>query len=190
MALLDAVIPGSEARVTGTQFIGLAVGYSGTLLLVGGSLEALRRADWRGPLFFVGANICWGLGAVYSKRRPVSTSADVHAAIQMLAGGIALLLLGTVLGEWKGFSPTPVAWGAIAYLIVFGSIVGYSCFVYVLRQTSPTITGTYYYANTVVAVLLGWVFLGEHVSARTVVAMAIILGSVIWVQRPLASQSS
>ena len=182
MALLDAVVPGSEARVSWIQFAGILVGYSGTLLLIGGNLEALRRADWRGPLFFIATNICWGAGSVYSKRHPVETSPEVHAAIQMTVGGAALLLVGTFLGEWKGFAPAPVAWAAIAFLIVFGSVVGYSCFVYVLRHTSPTITATYYYVNTLVAVILGWAFLGEHVGPRTFVAMLAIMGSVISVQ--------
>src|SRR5262249_24766974 len=81
-ALPDAIVPGSESRVTWIQFAGILVGYPGTLLLIGGDLEALRRADWRGPLFFVATNICWGLGSVYSKRHPVAISADVNAAIQ------------------------------------------------------------------------------------------------------------
>jgi drug/metabolite transporter (DMT)-like permease len=182
MALLDAVIPGSEARVTWIQFAGILVGYSGTLLLIGGNLEALRRADWRGPFFFIATNICWGAGSVYSKRHPVETSPEMHAALQMTVGGAALLVIGTFLGEWKGFAPTPVAWTAMGFLIVFGSVVGYSCFVYVLRHTSPTITATYYYVNTLVAVILGWAFLGEHVGFRTLVAMFAILGSVISVQ--------
>jgi drug/metabolite transporter (DMT)-like permease len=183
MAVLDAVIPGSEAPVTWTQLVGLLIGYSGTLFLIGGNLEGLRRADWRAPLLFVTANICWGLGSVYSKRHPVETSPEVNAAIQMVAGGATLVLIGTFAGEWHGFAPTPAGWGAIAYLMVFGSVVGYSCFVYVLRHTSPTITATYYYANTVIAVLLGWAVLGERFTLGTAVAMIAVLGSVVWVQR-------
>jgi drug/metabolite transporter (DMT)-like permease len=75
-----------------------------------------------------------------------------------------------------------MAWASIAYLIIFGSVVGYSCFVYVLRHTSPTVTATYYYVNTIVAVFLGWAFLGEHVGWRTVVAVLAILSAVFWVQ--------
>jgi drug/metabolite transporter (DMT)-like permease len=67
--------------------------------------------------------------------------------------------------------------------MVFGSIVGYSCFLYVLRHTSPTVTSTYYYANTVVAVLLGSAILGERITGRTVVAIVLVLSSVVWVQR-------
>jgi drug/metabolite transporter (DMT)-like permease len=183
MSVLDALIPGSESKVTWSQLAGLGVGYAGTLLLNGSNLEALRRADWRGPLFFVGANICSGLGAVYAKRHPVETGPEMNSAIQMVIGGAVLVVVGTVLGEWQVFHPTATGWVAIAYLMVFGSIVGYSCFLYVLRHTSPTITSTYYYANTVVAVLLGSVILGERITVGTVIAIVVVLASVVWVQR-------
>jgi drug/metabolite transporter (DMT)-like permease len=169
--------------VTWSQLAGLMVGYAGTLLLNGGNLEALRRADWRGPLWFVGANICSGLGAVYAKRHPVETGPEMNSAIQMVIGGAVLVVVGTILGEWRAFHPTTTGWVAIAYLMVFGSIVGYSCFLYVLRHTSPTITSTYYYANTVVAVLLGSVILGEKITVGTGIAIVVVLSSVIWVQR-------
>jgi drug/metabolite transporter (DMT)-like permease len=183
MALLDAIIPGSDARVTWSQLAGLLIGYAGSILLVGGSVEELRRADWRGPLFFISASMCSGFGAVYSRRHPVETSPDMNAAIQMVIGGGALVLVSAVNGEWRNFHPTPTGWAAIAYLIVFGSIVGYSCFTYVLRHTPPAITATYYYVNTVVAVILGWLILDERITARTLVAVAAVLGSVVWVQR-------
>jgi drug/metabolite transporter (DMT)-like permease len=183
MSLLDAVIPGSEARVTLSQLAGLIVGYAGTLLLNGSNLAALRRADWRGPLFFIGSNICWGLGTVYSKRHPTETRSEMNSAIQMMIGGLCLVVIGTVTGEWNGFDPTPAGWGAIVYLMVFGSIIGYSCFLYVLRHTSPTITSTYYYVNTIVALLLGAAVLGERITVRTVAAVILVLGSVVWVQR-------
>jgi drug/metabolite transporter (DMT)-like permease len=183
MAVLDAVIPGSEARVTWVQLLGLLVGYSGTLLLVGASMEGLRRADWRAPAMFLSANVCWGLGAVYSKRHPVETSPDMNAAVQMVIGGGVLLLAGMALGEWRGFAPTVAGWAAIGYLMVFGSIIGYSCFVYVLRHTSPTVTATYYYVNTVIAVLLGGAILHEEITPRTIIAVLAVLGSVILVHR-------
>jgi drug/metabolite transporter (DMT)-like permease len=183
MSVLDAVIPGSESKVTWSQLGGLAVGYAGTLLLIGGNLDALRRADWRGPLFFIGANVCSGLGAVYAKRHPVETTPEMNSAVQMIIGGAVLVAVGTGLGEWSAFHPTTTGWVAIAYLMVFGSIVGYSCFLYVLRHTSPTITSTYYYANTVVAVLLGSIVLDERITPATVIAIVVVLASVVWVQR-------
>jgi drug/metabolite transporter (DMT)-like permease len=183
IAIFDAVIPGSEAKPTVSQFAGLLLGCSGALLLVGADVDTLRRADWRGPSLFLAASVSWGFGSVYSKRHPVEASPYVVAALQMLIGGSLLTLIGTALGEWARFRPSLAGVGALLFLIVFGSIVGYTCFAYLLRHTPPTIAATYVYVNTVVAVLLGWAVLGERITGRTLVAMAAVLGSVIWVQR-------
>src|SRR5438445_6068798 len=104
------------------------------------------------------------------------------AALQMVAGGAAVALLGTVLGEWSRWHLTPRGAGAVAYLVVFGSILGYSAYTYALRHASPTIVGTYAYVNPVIAVLLGSLILHEPVTARTFLAMALILGAVVWIQ--------
>ena len=100
----------------------------------------------------------------------------------MIAGGAAIALVGTLLGEWGRWHLTPKGVGAIAYLVVFGSILGYSAYTYALRHASPTIVGTYAYVNPVIAVLLGWLILQEPVTARTFLAMALILGAVVWIQ--------
>src|SRR5205823_3767601 len=118
----------------------------------------------------------------YSKRHRTETSPYVGAAIQMIAGGAAIALVGTLLGEWSRWHLTPKGVGAIAYLVVFGSILGYSAYTYALRHASPTIVGTYAYVNPVIAVLLGWLILHEPVTARTFLAMALILGAVVWIQ--------
>jgi drug/metabolite transporter (DMT)-like permease len=90
--------------------------------------------------------------------------------------------------------PSARGLGALAYLVVFGSLVGYSCYVYVLRHMAPTVVGTYSYVNTVVAVLLGWLILAEPITRRTVLAMVIVLGSVAWVRhaspKPAAASRS
>lgn len=183
MAVFDAIIPGSPARPTWRQFAALLVGFAGTLLLVGDDLETLRRADWRGPLALILAAASWGLGSVYAQRREIETGPYVNAALQMLFGGTALLAIAAATKETSAayFSTPGVL--AVAYLIVFGSIIGYTSFVYLLRHASPTVAGTYAYVNPVVAVLLGWAILDEQVTLRTIAAMAVVLGSVIWVQR-------
>src|SRR5205823_10083516 len=128
------------------------------------------------------ASASWSLGSVYSKRHRTETSPYVGAAIQMIAGGAAIALVGTVLGEWSRWHVTPRGAGAMAYLVVFGSILGYSAYTYALRHASPTIVGTYAYVNPGIAVLLGWLILAEPVTARTFVAMALILGAGGWIQ--------
>lgn len=189
LALFDALIPGSRARPTAAQFAGLLVGLLGTILLVGTDLEELRHADWRGPIALTLAAALWSLGSIVSQRRPVETGGPyVNSALQQLAGGVGLLIIATVAGEWTDLRFSWAGFGAVAYLIVFGSIVGFTAYVYVLRHLSATVAGTYAYANTVVAVFLGWLVLDEPVTTRTLVAMAIVIGAVVWVKqtgRPL-----
>jgi drug/metabolite transporter (DMT)-like permease len=183
MALFDAVIPGSEARPTGRQWAGLLVGFAGTVLLVRGHAGTLGSAGLLGPVGLVVASASWALGSVISKRRPVETEPFVHAALQMLFGGGGLAVIGLALGEAGALRLSVAGVGAIAYLIVFGSLVAYTSYVYLLRHAAPTFIGTHVYVNTVVAVLLGWALLDEHVTGRTFLAMAIILGAVVWVRR-------
>lgn len=183
LALFDALIPGSPARPTWRQVVGLLGGFGGTLLLVRPDPAALTRADWRGPLALTVAAALWALGSVISTRRPSEAPPEINSALQMLSGGIALTIVGTVLGEWSAWHLSPRGLGALAYLVVFGSLVGYSSYVYVLRHMAPTIVGTYSYVNTVVAVLLGWMVLREPITAHTLAAMVIVLGSVAWVRR-------
>jgi drug/metabolite transporter (DMT)-like permease len=183
MAVFDAVIPGSEARPTWRQFAGLVAGFGGTVLLVGGSLEELRAADWRGPVALVTASSCWALGSIYAKRHPVETGPYVNAALQMLFGGLGFMTVALITGEISDARFSAPGLLAIGYLIVFGSIVGYTSYVYLLKHAAPTVAGTYAYVNPVVAVLLGWAILDERVTGRTFLAMAIVLASVVWVQR-------
>jgi drug/metabolite transporter (DMT)-like permease len=182
MAFFDAIIPGGSGDLSWRVVAGLVLGFLGTALLIGASPAEILRADLRGPIALTGASASWSLGSVYGKRHRTETSPYVGAAIQMVAGGAAVTLLGTTLGEWSRWHLTPRGAGAIAYLVVFGSILGYSAYTYALRHASPTIVGTYAYVNPVIAVLLGWVILNEPVTARTFVAMALIVGAVVWIQ--------
>ena len=183
MALFDAIVPGSVARPTLVQVVGLLVGFAGCVLLVGSDLDALRRADWRGPLALTAASAVWALGSVYSQRRPPQSSPYVNSALQMLAGGAALLIAGTLRAEWGRLEFTWAGTGAVLYLILFGSIVGFTAYIYVLRHWPATIAGTYVYLNTIVAVLLGWAVLREPITGRTVVSMVVVMAAVVVVRR-------
>jgi drug/metabolite transporter (DMT)-like permease len=129
------------------------------------------------------ASACWAFGTVYLKRHPMEVPFSMAAAVQMLAGAAGLLLLGLVRGEISAWHSTGPGWWAIAYLIVFGSIVGFTAYGYALRHASATVVGTYSYVNPVVAVLLGWLLLNEELSPRKLLAMGIILAAVVWIQR-------
>jgi drug/metabolite transporter (DMT)-like permease len=182
MAFFDAIIPGGTSQLNWRIVSGLLLGFLGTALLVGASPAELARADLRGPLALTGASASWALGSVYFKRHPTDTSPYVASSVQMLAGGTLVTLAGLLLGEGSAWRFSPAGIGALGYLIVFGSIVGYSAYAYALRHAPPTIVGTYAYVNPVVAVILGWLILDEPVSLRTFVAMGLILGAVVWIQ--------
>src|SRR5207245_54040 len=171
MAFFDAIIPGGSGDLNWRVVAGLLLGFVGTSLLVGASPAELLHADLRGPLALTGASASWSLGSVYAKRRPTETSPYMGAAVQMIVGGTAVALVGTGLGEWRAWHLTPKGLGAIVYLVIFGSILGYTAYSYALRHASATIVGTYAYVNPVIAVLLGWLLLMEPRPAwRTVPA--------------------
>jgi len=189
-ALFDAIIPGGSSDLNWRVVAGLLLGFLGTLLLVGATPAEILAADKRGPLALTMASASWSLGSVYAKRHPTQASPYMGAAFQMIVGGGAVALVGTMLGEWASWHLSTRGIGAIAYLVIFGSILGYSAYSYALRHASATIVGTYAYVNPVIAVLLGWLLLHEPVGARTFIAMGMILMAVIWIQFSLKQRRS
>jgi len=181
-ALFDAIIPGGSSELNWRVVAGLLLGFLGTLLLVGASPAEILAADKRGPLALTMASASWSLGTVYAKRHPTQASPYMGAAFQMIVGGGAVALVGTMLGEWASWHLSTRGIGAIVYLVIFGSILGYSAYSYALRHASATIVGTYAYVNPVIAVLLGWLLLHEPVGPRTFIAMGMILVAVVWIQ--------
>jgi drug/metabolite transporter (DMT)-like permease len=182
MAFFDSIIPGGSGRLGWRVIVGLLVGFLGTSLLVGASPREILAADLRGPIALTCASAFWSLGSIYAKRRPTEASPYVSAAIQMLAGGAFVSLVGTVLGEWSAWHLTGRGSLAMSYLVVFGSIVGYSAYSYALRHAPATMVGTYAYVNPVIAVLLGGVLLNEPITGRMVIAIGMILAAVVWIQ--------
>ena len=181
-AFFDAVIPGGTGELNWRIIAGLLLGFLGTLLLVGATPAEILAADKRGPIALTFASASWSIGSVYAKRHPTHASPYMGAAVQMIVGGVTVALVGTALGEWASWHLSARGVGAMAYLIVFGSIVGYSAYSYALRHAPATIVGTYAYVNPVIAVLLGWLLLREPIHARTFVAMSMILVAVVWIQ--------
>jgi drug/metabolite transporter (DMT)-like permease len=187
-ALFDALVPGGKTRLTWKMGIGLLAGFLGICLLSGVTPGQLFSTEMRGPIALTLAASSWAMGSVYTKRNTTSVSTYSAAAVQMTVAGALLLILGLGLGEAGAWHLTPAGAGSLAYLIFIGSLVGYTAFGYALRHASPTIVGTFAYVNPVVAVLLGWLILHEQVTARTLIAMAVILGAVLWIQ--LSSSSA
>jgi len=181
-ALFDALVPGGSGELNWKIIAGRLFGFLGTLLLVGATPAEIMAADKRGPIALTIASASWSLGTVYAKRHPTEVGPYMGAAIQMIVGGTTVALVGTLLGEWGAWHLSTRGFGAFAYLVVFGSVLGYSAYAYALRNASATIVGTYAYVNPVIAVLLGWLLLDEPVGTRMFVAMTMILGAVTWIQ--------
>jgi drug/metabolite transporter (DMT)-like permease len=181
-AFFDALIPGGGTVFTWRVALGLALGFFGSALLAGVTPTELFSADLKGPIALTLASASWALGSVYSKRTPTESSPYAASAVQMLAGGAAITLLGLLSGEATQWHATTRGLGALAYLVVFGSIVGFTAYAYALRYASATVVGTYAYVNPVVAVLLGWLVLHEAITGRTIAAMILILGAVLMIQ--------
>ena len=184
-AFFDALWPGGTTVFTWRVGVGLALGFLGSALLAGVTPGELMRADLAGPVALTLASASWALGTVYSKRNPTETSPYAASAVQMLGGGLVISLLGLALGEtgqWRAWRGSAEGLGALGYLVVFGSIVGFTSYAYALRHASATIVGTYAYVNPVVAVLLGWLILHERITGRTIGAMVLILGAVLMIQ--------
>lgn len=181
-AFFEAVSTRSASGLSRRVVAGLALGVLGTIVLVGMTPEELARADWRGPAILTAGSALWAFGAVYYKHRHPQTGPYIGAAVQMIAAGIVITTAGLMLGEGLHLRVTTPGLEALAYLVVVGSLVGYTCYNYALSHAPATIVSTYTYINPAVAVLLGWSLLGERIEARTIAGMVIVLTAVVGTQ--------
>lgn len=170
-------------RLTPRLGIALLVGMAGVAVLVGHTM-GLGEApvDTAGACALLVGSISWSVAASLSRKLPSPAAKAMSSGAQMLAGGVLLTLTAAVLGEFRGFHVQAVsrgAWFALAYLIVAGSIVGFTAYVWLLHHESPTKVGTYAYVNPVVAVLVGYFLGGESIGRRTIVGTLLVLVSVV-----------
>ncbi len=168
--------------------IGLLIGFGGVATLVV-SASGIGSVDLVGSLLLLIAATSWAVGSVYSKSFTASGSMITHIGIQMLAGGVGITVIGLLLGEAARVSFTLRSMLALGYLILFGSILGYSSYIYVLSKWPPTRAATYSYINPLVAVSLGYLILREPITVHTIISTLIILGGVIMVQVSQASRA-
>lgn len=177
MTGIEALLPGGE-RLTSRSILGLFVGFTGILLLVWPDLKFDAAGGWHftaGVIALQLACLGWVLGSSYSKRRRGATDPITASAFQMLLGGGVMLLAGTLNSEWAALSFSPRTAGALIYLIVAGSLIGFVAYIYALTHLSPSFVSLYAYVNPVVAVALGTLVLGEPFGLRLSIAVAIIL---------------
>lgn len=172
------------AKPSGMVWAGVVLGLAGIGVLAGGE-NALLGASAVSPvgatILTIGA-ISWAVGSIYTRKVSLPDSASMATAMEMLVGGAALVILGLIGGEWSQFDPAGITTKSVLsflYLVVFGSLVGFSAYVWVLQNASPVLVSTYAYVNPVVAVLLGAALGGETLTGRIILSALIIVVSVI-----------
>ena len=161
---------------------GLALGALGLLVLVGpGDLLGGERFALPALVVLVAGTFCWAGGSLFSRGSRLPASPIMATAVTLLSGGARLAIVGVAAGELSRFDPAAVSAKSVlatAYLLVFGSIVGFTAYLWLLRVTTVARVSTYAYVNPVVAVLLGWALAGEPLTTRVGLAAAVIVGAV------------
>ena len=184
MVVLDWLWHGS-ARPTPRVVVGLVLGLLGIVLLVGPG--AFGRAiggavDPLGAAVLVTASVSWAVGSVWSRRLELPRNAILATGAEMLCGGTLLTLAGLARGEAAAVHPSAISLAsaaALLYLILVGSLIGFTAYIWILAHATPARASTYAYVNPVVAVILGWAILGERLTLRMLLAAAVIVGGVI-----------
>ena len=182
MALAEILILGTQ-RLTLRLAAGLAIGVAGVAVLTVRS-DSLGGApvDGAGAVALIAGAVAWSVASSLARKLPLPPSRMMSSGAQMLAGGVLLGVTSMALGEPRAFRPSAVtaeAWLALLYMIVAGSLLAFTAYVWLIHHESPTKVGTYAYVNPVVAVLLGYAVGGESLGTRAVLATLLILASVL-----------
>lgn len=175
----------TRRRPNARVLLGVLIGLAGVGLLVSDGLTDVN-ANTRMDLLSAGvvllAAFCWAAGSVYANHRPIKASTSMASGMQMFAGGLLLMVLALAVGDHQRLNLANVSWlslGAMGYLIVFGSLVGFTAYSWLLRNVTPARAATYAYVNPVVAVMLGWFVASEPLTLRMLIAAVVIVGSVV-----------
>ncbi|HEY8714830.1 MAG TPA: EamA family transporter [Candidatus Acidoferrum sp.] len=168
---------------------GVLLGLVGVGLLFGRTTLASAPGMLIGALAILLGALSWSVGIVYGRKSALAGHPLLLTALSSFFGGVLLLSAATVSGEWRRFSFSAVtarSWESLAFLIVFGSLVAFSSYNWLLERYSPTLVATHTYVNPIVAVLLGWLWAGEKVTLNVVIAAAMVIGAVFLVDRGTA----
>jgi drug/metabolite transporter (DMT)-like permease len=176
-------------RMNAALLTGVLLGLTGVGALFGGGLlQSSKQAMLAAGVVVIGA-ISWSMGIVYSRRSHLTGKPVLLSAMSLLSGSIMLLTVGTMTGEWRGFSIHAVSsrsWWALGYMIVFGSMVTFTAYNWLMEHYPPTLVATHTYVNPIVAVLLGWWLAGETVTPAIVLSGAVVIAAVMLVDRGMA----
>jgi len=189
MATIPVFIAIAEILVLRTQRMtlrlagALLIGIAGVAVLMARSFNlGTAPISTVGALALIAASISWSVASILTRKLPLPESKVLSSGAQMLVGGAMLAVVAAAFGEPRGFHPAAVsghAWFALVYLIVMGSIIGFTSYLWLIHRESPTKVGTYAYVNPVVAVLLGYFLGGEPLGLRTILGMVLVLASVL-----------
>ena len=182
MALSEIVVLQTQ-RLTLRLALSLLIGIAGVAVLMSRSLNlGGSPIDTAGAVALIIASVSWSIASVLTRKLPLPASKVMSSGAQMFAGGVLLTLTSAALGEFRNFHPSTVsreAWLALAYLIVAGSVIAFTAYVWLIHHESPTKVGTYAYVNPVVAVVVGYIFGGEELGVRTILGTVLVLVSVV-----------
>jgi drug/metabolite transporter (DMT)-like permease len=184
LVILDWLRP-RGTRLGPRVIVGLVLGFAGLALLVGpAKLGGARRIDLVGTGVLLMGAFIWAGASLYSKQRTMPESPLLVVAMQSLAGGAGLWIAAIVSREVRALHLGAISgqsWMVLIYLIVFGSGIGFTAYLYILKKSTPSKVATYAFVNPVVALFLGWLLAGETITARTAIAATVILTAVVLV---------
>ena len=166
-----------------SSWIGIILGLIGIVTLIGPSnFNQLQGLNPIGVIAILLSSVSWAVGSIYSLQLKMPKSALVSTSIQMLVASVFMLLLATIFGEWSTFNPSNITLSSIyafMYLVVFGSIIGFTSYAYLIKHTSPTAASTHAYVNPVIAVLLGFWIGKELITSDTIIAAFLLISAVV-----------
>src|SRR3954465_1690889 len=185
IALLGGVVP-PKVKPTGKSLFGLIMGTVGVALLMGSDVFRTSLAGLLAGIALLFSSASWSVGVVYSRRAALPRDPYLNASLTMLAGAVLLFLTAGIAGEFTGFHPSKIflrSGLSLGSLILFGSVVAYSAYMWLLEHRSPTLVATHTFVNPVVAVILGWMLASEPIGVRTLVAGTLIIAAIMFVGR-------
>ena len=178
VAIIESIL--DKKRPSVFLVISLLIGVAGIAVLNWPAIIAGNLNDLKGLFLLIIAGLSWGAGSIYQKRKNIHTTPEISSAVQQFTGGIALLITSFIISE-PTMNPVPSAWWAWGYLIIFGSVIAFTSFVKALKLLPPNIVFTYAFVNPVVAVLLGFIILGEPITPWTFAGATLVLVGVLGV---------
>lgn len=187
--ILINTLVGTKEQIGFKTILGVSFCLLAQVLIFKDNLAEFANPKYiQGIFFLLIAISCWGYGSIYIKNNQTGMHPLFGASFQMLSGGSILLVVGTITGEWGHYNPSIEAYESIVYLIIFGSLIGYGSYMYVLKHLPATIVSTYAYINTIVAVFLGWLILNEPLNAFVWIAVLLTISGVYLVNTSFAKK--